>query len=179
MSWAVPKWRYERPCRGNDSHASRYPTDGSTRDCRWTPLVLGLLFLPAVAVGQEVPARGYLASQPGWAAFGVVNGRLAVLEVPPRFEKQTSCTDVDGRICETICVKSAGESAAVHYDFVSPLERFTVEAVGNRRVEVHCVPLEGNSGEELHLVQSPSGNLALTIGAGAARRSFRRPISGG
>jgi hypothetical protein len=142
---------------------------------RWTAFVLILVFSPAVARGQEAPVLGGLAAQPGWAGFAVVGGRLAVLDAPPRFEKRTGCADADGQVSESICIKSAGSVAAIHYEFVSPRERLTVEAVGSERVEIHRIPQDEDSPVELHLIQSPGREIVMTIGAGASRREFSAP----
>jgi hypothetical protein len=133
------------------------------------------LLVPVAVQGQDAPALGNLAAQPGWAAFGVVNGRLAVLEVPPRFEKQCSCADPEGRVSESICVKSAGHVAAVHYEFTSPEQRFTLQAIGGEWMEIHHVPQQDMTPVELHLVQAPGKDLVLTIGSGEARREFSAP----
>ncbi len=142
---------------------------------RWTTLVLGLLFCPGLAQGQDAPALGNLAAQPGWAGFGVVNGRLAVLAAPPRFEKRTHCADAEGQISEAICIKPAGHVVSVHYDFDSPRERLVIEALGSERVEIHRTPREPGAPVELHLVQTAGGDFTVTIGGGAARREFSAP----
>jgi hypothetical protein len=78
-------------------------------------------------------------------------------------------------VSESICIRSVGAAAAVQYDFVSPRERLTLEAVGSERVEIHRVPLEDGLPVELHLVQAPGREIVLTIGAGASRREFSAP----
>ncbi len=141
---------------------------------RWTPLILGLLLSPAFAQGQDFPYLGHLAAQPGWAGFAIVNGRLAVLETPPRFEKQTQCSDADGQIRESICVKPAGHVVSICYEFETPQERVVIEAVGSQRFEIHRTPQPQGTSVELHLVQDVNG-VTVTIGAGAARREFSAP----
>jgi hypothetical protein len=142
---------------------------------RWTAVFLGLLLSSSPLRGDDAPVPGGLASRPGWAGFAVVGGRLAVLDAPPRYEKRTGCADADGQVSESICIKSAGQAAAVHYEFISPQQRLTVEAVGSERVEIHRTPQQDDSPIELHLVQAPGRDLVLTIGGGDSRREYSAP----
>jgi hypothetical protein len=143
---------------------------------RWTAVSLALLLASSPVWGDDdAPVPGGLASRPGWAGFAVVGGRLAVLDAPPRYEKRTGCADAEGQVSESICIKSAGQAAAVLYEFVSPQQRLTVEAVGGERVEVHRTTLTEEAPLELHLVQSPGRDLVLTIGAGSSRREYSAP----
>jgi hypothetical protein len=158
--------------RWNRSNAYSRPRKGALAMRRGMALLAGLFLLPVAAAGQDAPTLGGLASQPGWAGFAIVDGRLAVLDAPPRFEKRTACADAEGQISESICIRSCGCVAAVQYEFVSPRERVTVEAVGNERVEIHRTPQEGLAPAEMHLHQAPGRELVLTIGAGDSRREY-------
>jgi hypothetical protein len=97
------------------------------------------------------------------------------LDAPPRFEKRTSCVDGDGQVSESICIRSVGAAAAVQYEYASPRERLTVEAVGSERVEIHRTPVKDGLPVEWHLRQAPGQEIVLTIGAGASRREFSAP----
>lgn len=142
---------------------------------RLWPVVVGWFLLSAAAQAEEAPRLGGLPRQTGWANLGIAQGRLTVLNVPPRSERTASLADPAGHASESLCVKSEGADTSFRYEFNSPHQRVTIEVVGGRRVEIHRTPQEDASPVELHLVQASGGQLTLTIGAGAQRREFSAP----
>jgi hypothetical protein len=143
-------------------------------------LAAGLAFLSphlsgALARAQGTPAMGGLTSRTGWAALGIVQGRIKVLDVPPRSERSAACADREAQLSESLCVKGEGNATALRYEFASPEQRLTIQAGSDGRVEIHRVPLEEAVPVELHLIQAPGRDLVLTIGAGRERREISAP----
>ncbi|MBW3599298.1 MAG: hypothetical protein KY475_18765, partial [Planctomycetes bacterium] len=125
--------------------------------------------------GQDAPTMGGLAWQTGWVAFGIADGRLAVLDAAPKSQRSAACVDANGGTSESLCVQGEGAKTALRYEFVSPQQRLSIEAGGEGRVELHRAPLEAASLLELHLVQAPGRDVVLTIGAGSEQREFSAP----
>jgi hypothetical protein len=142
-------------------------------------LMATVLVLPlATAILAEPPQQDSypaksLAAQRGWVRFGVVVGRLRVLNAQFGQSLSTHTEDPETGVHESFSINVGSQGTTVHYEINTPDVQLTADFRGRDRLELLRTPRTPAGGEALRLVQSPRGPIFLTVGQGPQARHLR------
>lgn len=110
-------------------------------------LVLGIcvsLQLEAELFAQVISRPPSLLNRTNAAQFEIVLGRITATNIRPGPARSQTSTHQSSGITETMTVGFQGQTPTLHYECVSPEERFVVDITRTQEVMVHHIPYESD-----------------------------------
>jgi hypothetical protein len=136
-------------------------------------LVVHLAFAAVAQPPGEGPLpRQSLAAQRPWVKFGVVLGRIQVLNSQVGQSLNATSEDPDAGVRESFSVNAGSDDASVHYELTTPDVQVTIDFRGPDRLEIERTPRTQQGGTRLHLVQPQRGPVTLVVGREGEVRRF-------
>ncbi len=133
---------------------------------------LGTLLSLSNVFADPLPRRT-LAAERSWVKFGIVLGRLQVLNSQVGQTMSAHQEDPTSGIRESFSINAGSEQAVVHYELAAPDLRLTVHFSGPDSVRIEKTPLPEGEGEVVRLVQPARGSLELVVGEGSPAQRYR------
>ena len=151
------------------------------RKSLWMAMFLVAVFLVALwdaaVSAQTTPAnplpRRTLAAERSWVKFGVVLGRLRVLNSHVGQMLTAQQEDPQLGIRESLSISEGSDEAVVHYELAAPELRLVVHFSGPDVVRIEKTPQSAGGGESVRFSQSARGEIEMIVGQGQQARRYR------
>jgi hypothetical protein len=114
-----------------------------------------------------------LAAQRSWVHFGVLLGRLQVLNSQVGQSLSATSEDSAAGVRESFAVNVGSSVVTVRYELVTPDVQLAVDFRGPDCLEIEKIPLSDEGGVPLYLKQPRRGPIELRVGLGDDARRFQ------
>jgi hypothetical protein len=122
---------------------------------------------------EVVLPRKSLAAQRSWVKFGILLGRLQLLNSQVGQSLSATSEDPQTGVRESFSVNVGSKVVSVHYELTTPDVQFAVDFCGPDCLEIEKAPRSDRGGTRLRLVQPQRGPLELNIGVGDGARRYQ------
>jgi hypothetical protein len=143
------------------------------------------LFLIPVLLAQSVTSltaqtkstaplpRQTLAAERSWVQFGVVLGRLQVLNSQVGQTLSAHQEDPESGVRESFSINAAAEQTVVHYELLTPDLQLLIHFSGPDDVRIEKTPQSAAGGSYVSLRQPARGTLEMVVGRGPEACRYR------